>query len=277
MKRKIFPKFNKIHQWGRGFKKLRISKRQKFVGIVLLLSVGFFLSEYFLGKSGVLFTIFASFLSIGFLYWALRADLTENMTLYVFILPFFYSLAFGLFYFLVPSRFLTRIVLTSCYAIGLYSLYLAENIFTVASIRTIALLASARIVSFVIMLLSYFFLADIVYSLHLHVLITAFIIFFFSFFFITHGLWTVTLKTPFLSSILWVGGLSFCLFEVALMLSFWPSSPTVVALFLTGFFYTIVGTSQVWLERRLFRGVMWEYIWVAVVVFLVLLVFTSWG
>jgi hypothetical protein len=67
------------------------------------------------------------------------------------------------------------------------------------------------------------------------------------------------------------------LLEAAGALWFWPSSPTVIALFLTGFFYTLVGLSHVWFERRLFKGVLWEYVWVGVVVFFVLNLFTHWG
>ena len=65
--------------------------------------------------------------------------------------------------------------------------------------------------------------------------------------------------------------------EIAAVVWFWPSTPTVIALFLAGFFYTIVGISHVWFEKRLFRGVMWEYVWVGATVCFVLLLFTSWG
>ncbi|MCL5435015.1 MAG: hypothetical protein M1405_01365 [Patescibacteria group bacterium] len=47
--------------------------------------------------------------------------------------------------------------------------------------------------------------------------------------------------------------------------------------FLTGIFYSIVGLSQAWFEKRLFKSVIVEYAWVALVVFIVLVVFTTWG
>ena len=65
--------------------------------------------------------------------------------------------------------------------------------------------------------------------------------------------------------------------EIAGVLWFWPSTPSVLAIFLTGFFYTIIGVSQVWFDKRLFKSVMWEYIWVSAVIFITLLVFTSWA
>lgn len=252
------------------------TKRQRFIIAVLVLSTGLFFSEYQFGKNGVFLVFLLAFLAPILLFISNYKDIKENFSPYLFILPFFYSLSFGLFYFLVPARFLTRMLITSLYALGLYSLFLSQNIFTVASIRTIALLSGARIVSLVITLVSYFFLANIVFSLRLSLLPSAFLISSFSFFLVLQSLWTITLENRFKPYFLWTLGLTLCLFEMSLILWFWPASSTVIALFLAGFFYTIVGLSQAWLDKRLFRGVMWEYIWVAAVTFFTLILFTSW-
>lgn len=257
-------------------KKISISKRQKFVGSVAFLSLGLFFSEHFLGRSGVVMLFFLSFLTVFFYYISMREDLKGNFTPRVFILPFLFTLAFGLFYFLVPSRFLTRLFITGLFGVGLYSLFLSHNIFIVASIRTIALLSSARIVSFVLTVVSYFFLSNIIFSLHTSVFITLIFVFGYSFLLMTHSIWTYALDKSFRSSLSWITFLSLCLTEIALIIWFWPSSPTVIALFLTGFFYTCAGLSHVWLDKRLFRSVLWEYAWVSLISFLVLLVFTSW-
>lgn len=254
-----------------------LNKRQRLIVSVIILSLGFFAIEYFFGRSA-LFTIFAlSLITDLFLFLSLREDLKDNFWPQIFILPFFLSLSFGLFYFLVPVRLLTRILMTSLYAFGLYSLFLSENIFTVSAIRTIALLSSARTVVFTITLLSYFFLANVIFTLHINVILTLLLIFAFSFPLVLNSIWIYTLERKISSNILWVFALSFCLFEVAVMLWFWPSSPTVIALFLTGIFYSIVGLSQAWFEKRLFKSVIVEYIWIAFVVFFVLTFFTAWG
>lgn len=254
-----------------------IDKRKKFVIGVVFLSLILFITELQFGKSGFLIATVLSFLTNVFLYWAIRQDLKENFSYNVFILPFFYSLAFALFYFLIPARLLFRLALTSFYAFGLYSLFLSQNIFTVSAIRTIALLSGARIVSFVLTLLSIFFLTNIVYTLHLHILPTIFLIALYSYPLVYQSLWTYVLQKGEYPLVLWSGVITICLIEVASSLWFWPTSPTVIALFITGFFYTLVGLSHVWLEKRLFRGVLWEYVWVGVAVFFTLLVFTSWG
>ena len=254
-----------------------LSKRQKLVLSVILLSIGLFTSEYFLEKSGIYIIFVLSLLTNLFLYLSLKNDLKNNFLPQVFILPFFYSLAFGMFYSLVPARMLTRIIMTTLYTVGLYSLFLSENIFTVSSIRTIALLSGARTVSFVITLLVYFFLTNVIFSLHLNILITLFLLFAISLPLILHSIWTYTLEKSIFYSLSWGLLLSLCILEVTVLLWFWPSTPTIIALFLTGFLYIVVGLSHIWLEKRLFKSVMLEYSWVAVVVFTVLVLFTSWS
>lgn len=253
-----------------------ISKRQKFIFSVIFLSLGLFIAEHFLGKSGLYIMFILSFLSAVFLYVALREDLKDNFTPQIFILPFLYTLAVGLFYLLVPARFITRIAMTSLFAIGLYSLYLSQNIFVVSSIRTIQLLASARTVSLVLSLLSYFFISNVVFSFHINVFITLTLIFLYTFIIVLQTIWTHTLeKNPF-AQIFWVLSLTICLSEIALFLWFGPSSPTVAALFLTAIFYVLVGLSSAWFDKRLFRSVILEYFWITVIAFIFLVTFTSW-
>lgn len=262
--------------WER-IKKIASGKREQFVYEVLILSLGLFISEHFLGKSGIFIVLLLSILTDVFLFLSLKKDLKENFSPQVFILPFFYSLSFGLFYLLMPARYLTRLVVTTLYAIGLYSLFLSENIFTVSSMRTIQLLSGARTVAFAITLLSYFFLSNVIFSLHLNVFLTLLLIFAYTFPLILQSLWIHTLSKSIFSEIFWVISLTFCLFEVAVILWFWPSTPTLISLFLTGIFYTVVGLSQVYFDKRLFKAVILEYVWVSLVVFIVLAIFTSWS
>ncbi len=272
----MFKKFTQI--WRKVKKKnssfLNIPKRRKFIIGVTALSLILFFSEQSFGKGGIYIAFLLALLTDLFVFWAEKSDLKNNFSPQIFILPLFYTLACALFYFLVPARFLTRVGMTSLYALGLYSLLLSENIFIVSSIRTIALLSSARTVSFIVTLLSYFFLSNVVFSLRLNILVTLFFVFVFSFPLILHSIWSHTLERNSRSHLEWVSLIAICIAEVAFVLWFWSTTPTIIGLFLTGLFYILVGISQVWLDRRLFKGVMWEYIWVAVVIFLVFVTFS---
>lgn len=258
---------------------LTLSKRQRFIISVLLLSAGLFIAANVrITHSGIIPSVVSAttlgIATIVLLIWSTYSDLKENFSYSLFILPFFYSFSLVLFYFLFPDRLLTRLLITPFYAVGLYSLFLSQNIFIVASIRTIALLSSARTVSFILTLLSYLFLSNAIFSFHLFMFATAVIVFVYSFFLITHSLWIYTLEKRFFAHGLWVTSLSLGMFELSLILWFWPALPIFISLFFTGFFYTLVSLSHVWFERKLFRGVLWEYIWLSVIVFCVLLFFT---
>lgn len=254
-----------------------IDKRQKFVIAVILLSLGLFLTEFQFSKSGLYITVLLAIFTNLFLFWAIFQDFKENKSYQLFILPFFYSLAFGLFYFLTPTVFISRLLLTCVYAFGLYSLFLSQNILVVSSAKTIALLSGARIVSFVVTLISFFFLTNILFTLHLIIFPMILIMGVYTYLLIYHSLWTYSLQKVSQPLQIWVSALTVCIVQAAAMLWFWPSSPTVIALFLTGFFYTIVGLAHIWFEKRLFKGILWEYVWVGCIVFFVLILFTQWG
>jgi hypothetical protein len=254
-----------------------ITKRQKFVSSVFLLAALLFAAEYIFSGYTVVIAIALGLLSDIVLGFSLLQDLQTNFNPQAFILPFFCSLSFGLFYFLTPARLISRIILTILYAICLYSLFLSENIFVVAASRTIALLNSARIVTFVITLLSYFFLTNIILSLRLGFFPTIGFFLFLTIFFVYHSLWTHTLERKITREILfWVGIITLCLVELATVLWFWPTSPTVTALFLVAIFYIFIGLSHVWFDKRLFKTVFWEYAWVAVFATIILFWLTSW-
>jgi|SRR3989344_4297700 len=254
-----------------------LHKKQKFIVGVCLLSIGLFFVENIFGRSSIFFVVALAIATDLLLLWAIYRDIKENFTPQIFVLPFFYSLSFGLFYSLTPARLLTRILLTTLFALGIYALFRSQNIFSVAAIRTIALLGAARIVSFIITILSFMFLTNIIFSLHLNAVITGSLIAIVSFFLVNQSLWTITLQKAYSTHFLWSFALSLCLSEIATVLWFWPTNPTIISIFLGGFFYTTVGLSQVWLDKRLFRGILWEYVWIGIVVFIGLIFLTSWG
>lgn len=272
----LFKFFSKKQKSSSKKRQFSFGKRQIFATGIVILSLGLFLSEFTLNAYGILIAFFLGVLSDVVLFWAIRRDLEDNFASQVFILPFLYSLSFGVFAFLTPARLITRTILTVLYAIGLYSVFLSENIFTVASIRTIALLNSGRIVSLVISLVTYFFLASTVFSLRFGIYPTMIILILFTFLLSAHAVWSYTLEKGFKKDLLWVSMQTLCVFELSLVLWFWPTTPTVGALFLTSIWYVLVGLSHVWLDKRLFRHVLWEYIWITVIAFLVLVGFTKW-
>ena len=178
----------------------------------------------------------------------------------------------------MPTRLISRLLITVLYAFGLYSLFLTQNIFTVSGIRTINLLRSARIVSFVITLLVFYFLVNFIFSIRLPVYVTPLAIMPIAFLMNIQSLWSYSLERRQVGEILIFSSLiSVAIAELAYILIIWPVTPSIYSLFLTGIFYMYSGLSHAWLERRLFKGILWEYVWVGFISVLFLIIFSKWG
>ena len=258
---------------------LTISKRQKFVLMTLFLTLGLFASQNIIVYEARIILVFAlSFLAALGLFVFLYKDIKGTFWWPLVILPFFFTLSFGFFYSLLPARFLTRLILSTLFAVGFYALYLSHNIYAVAGIRTIQLLNAAHSVGFLLTLVAHFFLINVIFSLHLIPPLVFFLVFLISFLFILPVLWSIKLEQGISRTVFsFTMMLALVIAELGLVLNFWPVTPVVAALFLSGNFYTFVGLSQVWLERRVFKSTMWEYVGVAIIVFLVLVSQTKWG
>lgn len=259
-------------------KLLQFNKRQKFVLAIVILSAGVFISEYFTDVKLLFVSLFLALVTDFLLYFILRKDTKGTFSYPIFILPFFYTLAFPFFYTLVPTRLISRLIITVLYAFGLYSLFLTQNIFAVSNIRTINLLRSARIVAFVITLLVFYFLVNFIFSLRLPILLTPLVILPVTFFVNIQSLWTYSLDVAQLKSVaLFSAFIAVCILQLSYVLIIWPVNASVYSLFLTGIFYTYSGLCHAWLDRRLFKGILWEYVWVGFISVLFLVIFSKWG
>jgi len=211
-------------------------------------------------------------------FWSLREGLALNLTLLTLVLPFFFTLGVGFFWFLLPSTLLARIPIILVYGVGIYALCLTSNIYTVAAIRTIALLRAARGVGFVISLFTFFLVYDAILSFKGSIVYSSLAIYILSFPLFLHGFWTTTLGKKFdwliiRSSLI----TSLVVAEVAVTIFFWPVSVVVGSLFLTVFVYMLLGLGQADLEGRLFSQTIREYLVVGVLVFFGMILATHWG
>ncbi len=254
------------------------TKRERFVLFAALLSLGLFASEFFSGITFLGLALTIAVLTCVFLFLALKSDIKGTFWYPIFVLPFFFSLSFALFYSLIPARLISRITLATIYGFGLYSLFLSQNIFAVSAIRTINLLRSARIVSFVLTIVAFFFLVNVSFSSRPSFLVLPLLIFIVSFFLNFQSQWMYLLdRSLFKEALFSALFVSVAMFELSLALLLWPLTPAIYSIFLTGMFYTYSGLFHAWVEKRLFKGVLLEYLWVGFLSIILLLLFSNWG
>lgn len=255
-----------------------IPKRQKFILTALILSAGLLAIQVAnvswryqaIGALAVLAYFFSA--------WSLSEGLTKIKWFTVLTLPVLFTAGVGLFYFLLPARWLTRLPVALAYGLGIYVLLLTENIFSVAAIRTIQLLRAAHAVGFLLTLVTAFFLYDTILSFRLNSWFNFLLVGVVSLLLLVCGLWSINLEEK-ISRKTWLYSfcLSLILAEMALVFSFWPVTVATGSLFLVTTMYIILGFSQLELSQKLFRRSVHEYLGVGIVVLLIMLLTTHWG
>lgn len=255
-----------------------MTKRQKFLLSSGILSFGFLFIQLanilFRYEAIVVIALASALLS----FWSLREGLGRSATLLTLILPVAFTLGIGLFYFLLPANIWARVPVVALFAVGFYALLLTANIYTVAAIRTIALLRAASAVGFLLTLAAAFFLFDTVFSLRLYPWANSILVFLVCLPLVLQNLWSVELEERVSSQVLHLtAAISMVAAELAFILSFWPVSVAVGSLFLTSVLYVTLGLSAAKLQQRLFAQTVREYLLVGLVVFVTMYLTTRWG
>lgn len=256
---------------------IALSKRQKFILSSFVLSLGL-LGIQLVALEYRYATIFAFFL-ITFLVsaWALFDDLKGVEWITLMILPSMYSGAMGLFYYLLPEAAVTRVIVLTIFGIGMYAVFLTENIYSVAAIRTIQLLRAAHAVGFLMSILVLVLLFNTIYSFQLPFWANGALVFVVSFPIMLQGLWSITLRERLNKKLVWMSFISSLLFvQVGMVLSFLPATVWISSLFLSTLVYVFLGLMQHALQERLFQRTVYEYVGVGVFVLLAALVVMPW-
>lgn len=253
-----------------------IRKRQKIIIASATLSLGllstqlvpFFLTYRFIAGLAVLAFILSVF--------ALWEGLNKLKVVVLMILPTLFTLAVASYYFLLPIRWLSRLSVATLFGLIFYTLLLSQNVFNIASIRTIPLYRVASTTVFVLTLITSYLLFNVLFSLDMPFIwngVGAFII---SFPLILQIIWSIDMEG--LSGIVLVYSavLALVLGEVALVLSFWPITNPMASLVLSTVMFITMGISTQTLRERLSRGMVWEYLGWGVLIFLVATLTTSW-
>lgn len=258
---------------------LHLNKRHKIIISTAILTIGLIFTQLvdfnlrfrFIAGLGIL----AYILSL----WSLLEGLNSTKSVVLMVLPTFFTLAIASFYFLLPVRWLTRLPVAFFFGLLFYLLLLAQNVFNVASLRTIPLYRAASTASFLFTLLSAFFLYHVIFAFNLLFLWNGVTVFLVSFPLVLQAIWIINLEDRIRSAVLVQSLiLSLVLGELALSFSFWPFPKTSViwAMSLSSAMYVLLGLTTHILRGRINRRVVWEYLGIGAAVLLVSFSLTAW-
>jgi len=256
---------------------VQLSKRQQFVIITILLTVGLLLTQLVQTDYRFITISILSVITYGLCAFGLREDLSGVEWITLLTLPTLFTAGVAVFYFLLPTRWLTRIPVVLFYSIAMYAILLTENIYNVAANRTIALLRAAHTVGFLLTLVVYFLLIQSVMSLRTNPIIMVVFAGVLAFVLSIQILWSVILEPRIDNRVIAISltaGVS--LSQIAWLFSFWPVNMTIEALFLTTCLYSMAGMGQQYLQEKLYKKTVTEFFIVGAIIFVIVLFSTHW-
>lgn len=266
-----------VKRFKRWDKAITLSKRQQFVVITVILTAVLMLTQLVSLDLRYPMVVVLSLLTYALCAFGLREDLRGSEWVTLLTLPTFFTAAVAVFYFLLPTRWLTRLPVAALYAVGMYALLLTENIYNVAAARTIALLRAAHSVGFLLTLTTYYLLVQTVLAYRLSAVFNAGLVGIITYPLSLQILWAMDLERMIgkrikdLTMVITVVSL-----EIAWIFSLWPVRTTLLALFLTTCFYGLAGMAQQYLTDRLYKRTAWEFFGVVAIVFIILVVTANW-
>jgi hypothetical protein len=252
-------------------------RREKFVLAAGLLSLGLLLVQ----AVGVewRYLAFGGFMVVTYLVsaWALADDLQAHEWLTILPFPALYAGSVSLFYFLLPSAFLTRVAILALFGGGMYGLFLTSNIFSVAKGRTIQLLYAAHAVGLFFTLFTSILFTNAIFSLRLPFYANALLVGLVHFPLVMMSLWSIKLENHISRMIINFSSLlTLVLMELVILFSLLPLPAWHSALFVMGVLYIGLGVLQSQIRERLFQNTANEYSLVAVLLGVIFFILFPW-
>ena len=257
-------------------RKFKLNKREKIVVASVVLSLGLVSTQlvpfYLTYRFIIGLTVLAYCLSL----WALWEEMDKQKAVLLLILPTLFTLAIASYYFLLPVRWLTRLPVAFLFGLTFYILLLSQNVFNVASSRTIPLYRVASTTILILTLITAYLLFNVLFSFNMLFIFNGIGIFLICVPLILQMMWSLEMEGLNSLVIVYTLILSLLIAELGTILSFWPISKAMASLVLSTGLYITLGISAHTFKERLNRGVIWEYVGWGVLIFLVAIFATSW-
>lgn len=240
---------------------VKIEKRVRLAGSAVILSSFMLFSTFFDFGTAPIFIVAFVVVTYFFAYISLIEKISKIGWLTLFLMPVLLTLAFYFFYFLFPSRWLTRLPFTLFYGISIYALLLCSNIFSIGIERNIQLYRAAFSINFLYQIVISFIFFNVIFSFRENFFFNFLAVGLITFILALQLYWTVRLEKFFDRPVFLLAFLSSVfLGQLSTFLSFLPLRPISSALFLAGSFYSLAGLLYHHLDKRLFKETIREYL-----------------
>lgn len=244
-----------------------IEKRLRFIISSIILTTLLMVSTFFFFDKAFIFLPLLIVTAYACTYFSILEGIEKIEWVTLFLMPVLVTVAFYLFYFLFPTRWITRIPFLVFYGVSIYAALLVSNIFNVGVEKSLQLYRAAFSVNYFYQSLIVFLFANLILSFKLNFLVAGLLFFALGFVVAMHLFWSIRLELYLEAKLtryaLFVG---FILFQTAVVTSFIPLQSSVMALFLSTIFYCVGGLTYLHLDERLFKETVREYLLVLAIV-----------
>ena len=251
---------------------VRVNKRMRFVISSLLMTSLMLISTFYSNDKIFFFIPLFVLSSYLFTYFSIIEGLRGIEWFTLFIVPATLTLTIYLFYLLIPTRWLTRLPFVLIYEVLIYASLLTSNIFNVGVKKNLKLYRAAFSVNFLFQVIMIFLFATLVFALKLDFILNALILTVFVFILSGQFFWSVN-PLEYLESK--VFKLSFFIAlvigELVIIFSFLPIQSLIFTLLVSSVYYSLAGLFYLYLDDRLFKERIREYLVVLVFIFIIVL------
>lgn len=256
---------------------LQVEKRVRFVVSALILSSLLLFSTFFFFDKVWIFIPLFIIASYILAYFSVLEGIEKYERFTLFLMPICLTVAFYLFYFLFPFRWLTRVPFTFVYGFSIYAVLLTSNIFNVGAEKSLQLHRAAFAVNYFYQAIITFLFLNVLYSFRLNFIFNGLLIFIVIFPLSVQLLWSVKPKINISRKIIHYSFLiSILIAQIGIVLSFIPLQPSIYSLFLSACYYSFSGLIYHYLDERLFKQTVREYLFVLCFVVAIMLLSIQW-
>lgn len=255
----------------------KIEKRTRFIISTLILTLLLLVSTFlFFDKAWLFIPIFivAAYVCT---YFSIYEGISHIEWVTLFLMPILVTISFYFFYFLFPTRWITRIPFIIFYSISVYAMFLVSNIFNVGVEKSLQLYRAAFSVNYFYQSLMVFLFANLILSLKLNFFLGGLLFFVLGSVMATHLFWSIKLEMHWEKHVVQLGLLvGFILFQVGILASFIPLQSSIMALLLSSVYYSVGGLVYLHLDERLFKETVREYLFVLIFVLGIVILTINW-